>query len=135
MKKYLIILTISFFTLTLWIGCSDFPVDEDGLLITTNSECYISNFELLGSDMQTVRTGTAIIDTTAQTINVEVKYGTDLKNLWPQFSLIYDAKISPKVTENVDFSDLNNPKQWTVISGNRKVKKTYTVYITVQTKP
>jgi hypothetical protein len=135
MKKYIIIIAAFLFSALLWTGCSDFPVDEDGLLITTRSQCYVSNFELLGTDYQTVRTKAAVIDTTAQTINVEVFYGTDLKNLWPQFSLITDAKLDPKITGFVDFSDLSSPKQWTVISGNRKVKKTYTVYVTVQTKP
>ncbi len=136
MKK---ILKISFaLILVLFTGtqCSkDFPVDGDGLLITERAECYVSNFELLGSDFQTVRTKNAVIDTTAQTINVEVFYGTDLKNLYPQFSLVTDAKLDPKIVGKVDFSDLTTPKQWTVISGNRKVKKNYTVYVTVQTKP
>lgn len=135
MKKYIIITTALLFSTLVWTGCSDFPVDEDGLLITTRSQCYVSNFELLGPDYQTVRTKAAVIDTTAQTINVEVSYGTDLKNLRPQFNLITDAKIEPKVIGFVDFSDLTNPKKWTVISGNRKVNKTYTVYVTVQVKP
>ncbi|MGV8096124.1 MAG: hypothetical protein AB2L24_30090 [Mangrovibacterium sp.] len=135
MKKYIIIITAFLFSSLVWTACSDFPVDEDGLLITTRSQCYVSNFELLGTDYQTVRTKAAVIDTTAQTINVEVFYGTDLRNLWPRFSLITDAKLDPKITSFVDFSDLSSPKQWTVISGNRKVKKTYTVYVTVQTKP
>jgi hypothetical protein len=89
----------------------------------------------LGRDYQTIRTKAAVIDTTAQTINVEVMYGTDLKNLWPQFTLITDAKLDPKITGFVDFSDLSNPKQWTVISGNRQVKKVYKVIVAVQTKP
>lgn len=135
MKKYF----ISFIAITLvtfaWVRCTDFPVDEDGLLITTRGQCYVSNFELLGVDFQTVRTKAPVIDTTAQTINVEVFYGTDLKNLYPQFSLVTDAKLDPKITGKVDFSDLANPKKWTVISGNRLVKKTYTVYLTVQPKP
>jgi hypothetical protein len=135
MKKYIIIATVFLLTLLTWIGCSDFPVDEDGLLVTTRSQCYVSNFELLGKDYQTVRTKAAVIDTTAQTINVEVFYGTDLKNLWPQFNLITDAKLDPKVTSFVDFSDLSVPKQWTVISGNRQVKKSYKVFVSVQTKP
>src|SRR5690606_12391777 len=68
-------------------GCKDnFPIDEDGLLITDRSECYVSNFEVLGADFQTVRTKSAVIDTVAQTIQVEVLFGTDLKNLYPQFS-------------------------------------------------
>ncbi len=118
-----------------WVSCTDFPVDEDGLLITDRAECYVSNFDLLGTDFQTVRVSAPTIDTTAQTINIKVFYGTDLKSLWPQFSLVTDAKLDPKITGFVDFSDLSNPKKWTVISGNRKVKKTYTVYVTVQEKP
>jgi len=119
--------------LTVWTACKkDQPIDEDGLLITSRSECYVSSFELLGVDFVTVRTKPAIIDTLAQTIRVEVQNGTDLKNLYPQFTLITDAKLDPKVPGKVDFSDLANPKVWTVISGNRQVKKPYTVFITVQ---
>lgn len=134
MKKYLIFIFAAVLSVFL-INCTDFPVDEDGLLITERSECYVSNFELLGTDHQTVRTKAAVIDTIAQTIDVEVFYGTDLRNLWPQFSLITDAKLDPKVTDFVDFSDLATPKQWTVISGNRKVRKTYSVRVSVQPKP
>jgi TonB-linked SusC/RagA family outer membrane protein len=68
----------------------------------------------------------------AQTINVEVFFGTDLKNVFLQFSLVTDAKLTPKITGKVDFSDLANPKIFSVISGNRKVIKPYTVYITFQ---
>jgi len=102
------------------------------LLITSRTQCYVSNFELLGSDFQTVRTKNAVIDTTALTVTVEVFYGTDLKNIYPQFSLVTDAKLEPKITGKVDFSDVANPKKYTVISGNRKIKKTYTVNVTVQ---
>ena len=114
-------------------GCKkDQPVDEDGLLITSRAECYVSNFELLGTDFVTVRSKAAVIDTLAQTIKVDVLYGTDLKNLYPQFTLITDAKLDPKITGRVDFSDLANPKVYTVVSGNRKVRKPYTLFITVQ---
>ena len=132
MRKYIILVSSIILSMILVIRCTDYPIDEDGLLITERAECYVSNFELLGTDFQTVRTSAAVIDTLEQTINVEVFFGTDLKNLYPQFSLITDAKLEPKITGKVDFSDLENPKQWTVISGNRKVRKTYTVYITVQ---
>jgi hypothetical protein len=136
MKKYLIKILSLFLIVFALVRCSkDFPVDSDGLLITTRAQCYVSNFELLGTDFQTVRTVAAVIDTTALTVNTTVFYGTDLKNLYPQFTLVTDAKLDPKITGKVDFSDLANPKQYTVISGNRLVKKTYTVYITVQTKP
>ena len=130
MKKYIVI----FFIVLTWIGCTNFPIDEDGLLITERSECYVSSFELLGVDYQTVRHGAAVIDTMKQTIHVEVLYGTDLKNLYPQFSLVTDAKLEPKIEGKVDFSDLANPKQYTVISGNRKVRKISTVYVSVQQK-
>lgn len=133
MKRYsklLFVLTV--LSLAGW-GCkTDFPIDEDGLLITDRAECFVSNFELLGTDFQTVRTKNAVIDTVAQTINVEVFFGTDLKNVYPQFSLVTDAKLTPKVTGKVDFSDLASPKIFSVISGNRKVVKPYTVFITVQ---
>ena len=116
-----------------WTACKkDYPVDEDGLLITGRAECYVSNFELLGSDFVTVRTKAAAIDTTAQTIKVEVQFGTDLKNLYPQFTLVTDAKLDPKITGKVDFSDLANPKKYTVVSGNRQIRKEYTILLTVQ---
>lgn len=115
------------------VSCSsDFPIDEDGLLITSRGQCYVSNFELLGSDFQTVRSIAPVIDTTAQTINVEVFFGTDLTNVYPQFSLVTDAKLDPKITGKVDMSDLANPKRYTVVSGNREVRKEYTVNITIQ---
>ncbi len=139
MKKYNIIkCLICILVPIIWTTCSDYPVDEDGLLVTTRSECYVSNFDLLGVDHQTVRidfNATRDIDTTQQTITIKVRYGTDLKNLYPVFSLVTDAKLDPKITGTVDFSDLTNPKQWTVVSGNRKIRKTYTVNLSVQQKP
>lgn len=133
MEKYIKISMALVLLVCAAVGCSsDFPIDEDGLLITSRGQCYVSNFELLGSDFQTVRSKAPVIDTTAQTIDVEVFFGTDLTNVYPQFSLVTDAKLDPKITGKVDMSDLANPKQYTVISGNRRVKKTYTVRITVQ---
>lgn len=133
MKKYSRMIIVLVLAVLTGYGCNgDFPVDEDGLLITERAECYVSNFELLGSDFQTVRVKNPQIDTVAQTIRVEVFYGTDLKNLYPQFTLVTDAKLDPKITGFTDFSDLNNPRVYTVVSGNRKVRKPYTVYITVQ---
>ncbi len=117
-------------------NCSwEYPIDKDGLLITERAECYVSNFELLDTDHRTVRSRSAIIDTIEQTIDVEVLWGTNLKSLWPQFSLVTDAKLDPKITDYVNFSDLENPKQWTVVSGNRQVRKDYTVIISVQQIP
>lgn len=115
------------------VSCSkDVPVDEDGLLITERQECFVSNFELLGSDFVTVRAAVPVIDTTAQTINVTVLFGTDLKNVYPQFTLATDCKLDPKVTGRTDLSDLANPKKYTVVSGNRKIRKEYSVNIKFQ---
>ena len=113
-------------------ACSDNPIDEDGLLITDRDECYVSNFDLAGTDHLTVRVGDVIIDNNACTINITVAYGTDLQHLYPKFSLVTDAKLEPKITGITDFSDLAHPRQYTVISGSRRVRKTYTIYITVQ---
>jgi hypothetical protein len=133
MKKYFPITWTVLLATCICLSCKkDYPVDEDGLLITTRAECYVSSFELLGSDFVTVRSGAAVIDTTAQTIKVKVLFGTDLKNLYPQFSLASDCKLDPKVAGKTDFSDLANPKIYTVVSGNRQVRKPYTIYITVQ---
>jgi hypothetical protein len=115
------------------ISCKkDSPVDEDGLLITFRQECFVSNFELLGADFVSVRSRTAIIDTVAQTIDVEVLFGTDLKNVYPQFTLATDCKLDPKVTGKTDLSNLANPKVYTVVSGNRKIRKAYKLNIKFQ---
>ena len=133
MKKY-IASVLSLIVLSLaWTACNkNLPVDEDGLLITNRAECSVSNFELLGTDYVTVRNKGVVIDTTNQTIDVEVQFGTDLKNLYPQFSLVTDAKLDPKITGKVDFSDTLNPKTYTVISGNRQVRKPYKIFVTMQ---
>lgn len=116
-----------------WEGCKkSYPIDGNGLLITTRTECYVSNFDLLGSTFISVLVADPVIDTTAQTVNAQVFYGTDLKNLYPQFSLATDCILTPKITGKTDFSDTLHPKQYTVVSGNRKIKKIYTVYISVQ---
>lgn len=132
MKKILDILVACIAFLMVTTSCYDNPVDDDGLLITDRDECYVSNFDLTGTDHLTVRVGDAIIDNDACTIHVTVAYGTDLRHLYPRFSLVTDAILEPKVEGITDFSDLDNPRQYTVVSGSRRVRKTYTVYVTVQ---
>jgi hypothetical protein len=135
MAKYIKIIGSLLLMAGVFAACKkDYPVDEDGLLITTRAECYVSSFELLGTDYVTVIKGTATIDTSMLTINVPVLFGTDLKNLYPQFTLATDCKLDPKITGKVDFSDLANPKMYTVVSGNRQIRKAYRVILTVQPK-
>jgi hypothetical protein len=131
-KYYKIALSILMISAII-ISCKkDSPVDEDGLLITFRQECFVSNFELLGADFVSVRSKTAVIDTVAQTIDVEVLFGTDLKNVYPQFSLATDCKLDPKITGKTDLSNLANPKVYTVVSGNRKIRKAYKLNIKFQ---
>lgn len=130
MKKYIPILAVIVVATIPLISCKkSLPVDEDGLLITFRRECFVSNFELLGTDYVSVRNGVAIIDTVAQTINVTVNAGTDLKNVYPQFTLATDCKLDPKITGKTDLSDLANPKVYTVVSGDRQVRKPYKLII------
>jgi len=130
MAKYLKITLSILMISVIIISCKkDSPVDEDGLLITFRQECFVSNFELLGSDFVTVRVATAVIDTLAQTITVTVNPGTDLKNVYPQFTLATDCKLDPKITGKTDLSNLTSPKIYTVVSGNRKIRKPYTLNI------
>jgi hypothetical protein len=133
MKRYITILSTFLLAALTWVSCKkDAPVDSNGLLITSRRECSVSSFELLGTDYVSVRVGAAVIDTTAQTVKVKVQFGTDLKNLYPQFSLTQDCILDPKVTGLTDFSDTLNPRKWTVVSGDRQIRKTYSVIISVQ---
>lgn len=135
MNRNIIIALIALLTVSTWAACSkNIPVDEDGLLITTRKDCFVSSFELLGTDYVSVRVGAATIDTTALTVNVKVAFGTDLTHLYPQFTLAQDCKLNPKITGFVDFSDTLHPKQWTVISGDRQVHKTYSVIVSLQSR-
>ena len=109
-------------------GCNDYPVDDNGLLITDSEECYISSFILRGPDNRDVL-AEYHIDDDANTLTGVAKFGTNLKNLKPQCGVAKDCIITPNMGEWTDFSQ---PRQYTVISGNRKVKKTYTITVTVQ---
>lgn len=130
MAKYIKITLSILMIFSIILSCKkESPVDEDGLLITFRQECYVSNFELLGTDFISVRSGTAVIDTLAQTINVTVLPGTDLKNVYPQFTLATDCKLDPKITGMTDLSNLSSPKVYTVVSGNRKIRKDYKLYV------
>lgn len=131
-NRYILLILILVLGAAISACNKNLPIDEDGLLITTRQECFVSNFELLGRDFVSVRSGAPVIDTVAQTINVTVNFGTDLKNLYPQFTLATDCKLDPKVTGLVDFSDLANPKVYTVVSGNRKIRKPYKIFVKVQ---
>lgn len=127
MKK-IIIITL-FVTILGAISCENNTLDDSGLLITQRSECYLSFFDLLGTENVSVLTGKALIDTVAQTVTGVAKFGTNLKHVKPYCSLVTDAILEPAMGQWIDFSE---PRQYTVVSGNRKIRKTYTITITIQ---
>ena len=55
MKKMISKICLFLFIALIAVSCEDFPVDEDGLLITTRAECYVSNFDLYNTDHQTIK--------------------------------------------------------------------------------
>jgi len=111
MKKIIIIPTLFSLFLFCMIACNnDLPIDEDGLLITDRTECYVSNFELLGTDHQTIRVGNSYIDTLAQVAIAYVRFGAPLTKLWPQISLCEDAKLTPKIASYNGWTDFSGSK-------------------------
>jgi len=130
MKQYFKITVSLLFVALVWLGCNDAPIDEDGLLITDSNICYMSMFELMGPDNRTVLvTNSTELDTVACTVTAIAKFGTNMKHVKPYCSLATDAKLEPAMG---DWTDFSQPRQYTVISGNRQVRKTYTITVTVQ---
>jgi hypothetical protein len=127
---YLAITSILFLT----IACSE----EEELLITDRSDAYISRFSVRGLDNITKLAEVTInngIDTVALAINATVKYGNDIKMLKPDCSLSPESILipeegSPKLGTWVDFS--KGPYKYTVVSGNRQVRRTYTITVSVE---
>lgn len=132
MKNVFQILSLLFVCL-LAQSCGDTPLDGNDLLITDSEECYISNFELKGPDDRNTLVSTIIADVegdnTKGTITAVAKFGTNLKHVKPNCSVAKDCIMTPAMGVWTDFSQ---PRQYTVISGNRKVKKTYTITVTLQ---
>jgi len=129
MKNIGILFVILFFTHLGFYACSDYPIDEDGLLITQDTECYIQSFELLGPDNRSVLYSREEPDTINCIINAVARFGTNLQHVKPYVSLPKDAKIEPAMGSWIDFSQ---PLEYTVISGNRKIRKTYKITVTLQ---
>jgi hypothetical protein len=111
------------------VTCSDYPIDDRNLLITDNEECSMTVFEILGPDNRNTLVGTAVIDNENNTITAVAKFGTNLKHVKPRCSVEIDCIVTPKMGEWVDFTQ---SRQYTVISGNRKIQKTYTITVTAQ---
>ncbi|WP_375446753.1 hypothetical protein [uncultured Fibrella sp.] len=111
-------------------SCAKDPIDDAGLLITQRSQCYMTSFDLLGSDHRTVLvSGLTKVDTTALTVTATAKFGTNMQRVKPFCSLVSDAIVDVPMGVWTDFT---KPQVYTVISGNRQVRKAYTVTVTLQ---
>lgn len=126
--KYILAGLIILFAILL--SCTEHPIDEDGLLISTQTKCYIGNFFLYGADhIDCLVAGSTVIDTVNLTIKATAKFGSNIKYLKPAASLSIDSKITPEMGVWTDFSE---PRKYTVISGNRKIQKEYTITVKLQ---
>ncbi len=120
-----IVMLLSFFS-----GCTEFPMDEDDLLITPQTRCYIGSFYLYGPDhIDCLIQDSTVIDTVNLTVVGLARFGTNLSKVKPAASLSLDSKITPAMGVWTDFTE---PRTYTVISGNRQIEKEYTITITVE---
>lgn len=119
------------FTLSVFIfSCTEFPMDEDDLLITPQTRCYIGNFYLYGPDnIDCLIQDSTVIDTVNLTVDGLARFGTNLKKVKPAASLSLDSKVTPEMGVWTDFTE---PRKYTVISGNREIQKEYTITIRLQ---
>jgi hypothetical protein len=130
MKKSFLTILLGLLSVVALLSCGKEPVDDSGLLITSRSQCYMTFFDLLGSDHRTVLvSGQTVIDTTALTVKAVARFGTNMTRVKPYCSVVTDAIVEP--TMGI-WTDYTQPQKYTVVSGNRKVRKTYTVTISVQ---
>ena len=113
-------------------SCTDDPIGDDGRLITDREESYMSSFNLFGPDHRSVLVGGAVtvnVDEGQTNITAVARFGTNLKHLKPFCSVVTDASVEPAMGVWTDFTQ---PRRYTVVSGNRKVRKEYTITITLQ---
>lgn len=134
MKKYSLFIILAACIITT-LSCRKYPIDDNGLLITENTICYMSSFNLLGSDNQTVLVTqptftNGLIDTVACTVTAVAKFGTIITKVKPYCSLgANDMLVEPFMGVWTDFTQ---PQSYTLISGTRNIRKKYTITITVQ---
>lgn len=131
MKSISKILSVLFVCLLAYSCSDDAPIDDRGLLITDSEECYMSVFELKGPDDRNTLVSYTIddIDDTHGTVTAIAAFGTNLKHVKPNCSIAKDAILEPKMGSWIDFSE---SRTYTVIAGNRKDKKSYTITVKVE---
>jgi hypothetical protein len=116
-------------------SCRKYPIDDNGLLITESRICYMSSFNLLGSDNQNVLVTpptftNGLIDTVNLKVTAVAKFGTNLAKVKPYCGTgAADMLVEPFMGVWTDFTQA---KQYTLVSGDRNVRKTYTITVTLQ---
>lgn len=128
------ILLFSILSVAMFSACDDYPIDEKGLLITDRHSCYMSSFNLVGTDNQEVlvaqpTVANGMIDTLACTVTAVAKYGTNLKKVKPYCGVTDDITVEPGMGKWIDFTE---SKKYTLVSGDRKVRKEYLITVTIQ---
>ncbi len=88
--------------------------------IAPNDETDITSFEL------TAQTGSAAINSTDHTVEIEVEFGTDVTNLNPTFGLSDGASVSP-----TGAGDFTNPVSYTVTAEDGTTIQNWTITVTV----
>lgn len=135
MKRFIAIAIFAACVITSVMSCRKYPVDENGLLITDNSICYMSSFNLVGADNQNVLVtpptlGNGLIDTVKCTVTAVARFGTNITKVKPYCGLgVNDMLVEPFMGV---WTDYTTPQTYTLVSGNRKIRKTYTITVTVQ---
>lgn len=132
MRKIFLLLSVIVLALS---SCTE---DEGEMLVTDRTDCYISRMRVRGTDNITIVADATIgkgVDTVACTITATVKFGTDLTRLKPDCSLSPESMLEPgpgvpPMGTWIDFT--KGPYVYTVVSGNRKIRKSYTVTVTAQ---
>ncbi|MDY0078205.1 MAG: DUF5018 domain-containing protein, partial [Bacteroidales bacterium] len=117
-----------------------FSINGSGIPGTTENGPFTANFvvpEPAGSDAEILtftlaeQTGTAIINSAAATVDIEVENGTALINLTPTITISENATVSPASGIAQDFS---SPVEYTVTAEDL-TEKTWTVTVTEAAPP
>jgi hypothetical protein len=98
---------------------------EDIYPPTTATGVQIESFRLVSLSGASVVSAMSI-DTVAGTINVTAIPGTVITSLFPSAVVPDGAIIQPAMGEYADFT---HPVKYTVIAGNRKISKVWTITV------
>lgn len=135
MKNYVCAAMGLFFAaVTVLSGCNGTPIDSNGVVVHNSAQASIFGFDLLDEDNKSVKAGNVIWDTVngRSDIYIKVYARADLTKLIPSSKRSAYTMVLPEMGVVTDFSDLANPRVYSVISGNRKVKRDYTIRLSVQ---